>query len=95
MTAPERLMAICQVMMKNRINGTQLQVLALIPNKSAKEIAELTEMKAANIHAAIRSLLKREIITKVKNPENKRFRVLQVTEGKGKALMFEIAKALA
>lgn len=94
MDAKEVLMKLCQVLRDHRINGVQLTVLALIPELNAKEIAKSTEEKEANVHAAIRSLKKREYVTQAIHPQNKRTRVTQVTE-KGKELMLELARAFS
>lgn len=93
MDAKDRLIQVCKVMSHYRLNGTQLSILALIPENNAKNIAQAMGEKEANVHAAIRSLKRRGYIGQTVNQQNKRTRITQVTDDKGKELMLELAKA--
>lgn len=92
---PEKLLNLLKVLIHHKINPAQLAVVLLIPENNAKSIAQITEDKPANIHSAIRSLKIRGFISSSPNPENKRTRITQATEEKGKELLKDLAEAMA
>lgn len=92
MSSPEKVLELLKVQIKHKIGPAQLAVVLLIPENNAKKIAEITQDKPANIHSAIRSLKQRGFIQSSPNPDNKRTRITQATDKKGKSLLKDIAK---